>query len=258
MRERGSGSGASDEPTPGKLTQDIQIAETLIEDIIAWRYEPGSWIREREVAQRFSVSHAPVREAFRHVARAGFVEVVPWRGVRVIELNLRNATETFEVWKALFGAICRLAADRLGSDQHLELLRLLEQYETSVASTHDLQAHTAAGSRLARFIAEGVDAPLADEMFHRVCQLARWQQNLLTEEQLADLDYEPNRAAARQFRVLCGALIARDADHADAAAREFLSITQAHTLAALVAGDRSKRQAIQPAQLSSVKKTPLR
>ena len=48
-------------------TQDRVIARLLIDDIVAWRIAPGSWLREREVAQRFGVSHAPVREAFRHI-----------------------------------------------------------------------------------------------------------------------------------------------------------------------------------------------
>lgn len=48
-------------------TQDRVIARLLTDDIVEWRIRPGSWLREREIAERFGVSHAPVREAFRHL-----------------------------------------------------------------------------------------------------------------------------------------------------------------------------------------------
>src|SRR3546814_2256525 len=44
-------------------TQDRVIARLLTDDIVEWRIPPGSWLREREIAARFGVSHAPVREA---------------------------------------------------------------------------------------------------------------------------------------------------------------------------------------------------
>src|SRR3546814_14970488 len=61
-------------------TQDRVIARLLTDDIVEWRIPPGSWLREREIAARFGVSHAPVRAAFRRLARIGLVKVVPWRG----------------------------------------------------------------------------------------------------------------------------------------------------------------------------------
>ena len=62
-----------DEQAP---THDRVIARLLTDDIVEWRIPPGAWLREREIAARFDVSHAPVREAFRHLARIGLVKVV--------------------------------------------------------------------------------------------------------------------------------------------------------------------------------------
>src|SRR3546814_6040270 len=61
-------------------TQDRVIARLLTDDIVEWRIPPGSWLREREIAARFGVSHAPVREAFRPTGRIGLAQVRPWRG----------------------------------------------------------------------------------------------------------------------------------------------------------------------------------
>src|SRR3546814_17123307 len=82
-------------------------------DIVEWRSPPGSWLREREIAARFGVSHAPVREAFRHLARIGLVKVVPWRGTYVIDIAEHAATEVYELWQSLFSIVCRLSAAKM-------------------------------------------------------------------------------------------------------------------------------------------------
>ena len=81
-------SGAASRESPAEPTLDRQIADHIMQDIIDWRLEPGHWIREREVAERFGVSHGPVREAFRHLSREGFVEIVPWRDAAASRLEI--------------------------------------------------------------------------------------------------------------------------------------------------------------------------
>src|SRR3546814_5273206 len=81
------------------------ISRLLIDDIVVLRSPPGTCLREREIAARFDVSHAPVREAFRHLASIGLVKVVPWRGAYAIDVDDHGADEIYELWKALFGVV---------------------------------------------------------------------------------------------------------------------------------------------------------
>jgi DNA-binding GntR family transcriptional regulator len=110
-------------------TLDRQVADAVMEDIIAWRIPPGSWIRERQIAQRFNVSHGPVREAFRHLSQAGFINVVPWRGAHVIEMTPHTVHEIYTLWSSLFSVICRLAAERIGDEDLPRLEELVTDYE---------------------------------------------------------------------------------------------------------------------------------
>jgi DNA-binding FadR family transcriptional regulator len=69
------------------LPLDVEIANRLIREIIGLKLAPGSWLREQEIAARFGVSRSPVREALRHIAKQGFVEMHPWRGAQLVELS---------------------------------------------------------------------------------------------------------------------------------------------------------------------------
>lgn len=214
-------------------TQDLQIADALIADIVEWRYVPGEWIREREVAARFGVSHAPVREAFRHVAREGFVEVVPWRGARVTEIDVSAANDIFELWIATFAAICGRSATRMRDDEHVEMLRLLKIYEASIDDTADTMVHTRTAYAVGRYIADCARAPLIDQTLWRVGRLARWQHALLPADQFEALQRAPGHESARRLRRLCGAIIAHDPEMARTEARDFLSLSVAYMVEAI-------------------------
>lgn len=218
----------------GKIerTQDRQIADALIEDIVEWRIPPGSWIREREVAERFGVSHAPVREAFRHVANTGFINVVPWRGAHVIEVDRHAVTQVFELWKALFGVACRLAAPNFTDADTVELAGRLDEYERLVHESRNTFEHLAASNRIGAFIARHSDATLANELLNRIALFARWQHHVIREDHFnADAAIE----SAVLYRVLAKALDARDPDAADMAARALLGHLQQRSMEPLEA-----------------------
>ncbi len=207
-------------------TQDRVIARLLTDDIVAWRIPPGSWLREREIAERFDVSHAPVREAFRHLSRIGLVKVVPWRGTFVIDIDQHAATEVYELWKSLFGVVCRLASTEMSDRDGRELLHRLVEYKDVTQRTENTFEHIKVSNRIGRFIAKRSNAPLALELLDRIALLARWQHNVYTNSYIEEHGNEAGRRSAVLYEKLCRHIVAREGDAADAAARELIAVTQ--------------------------------
>ena len=211
------------EPADDAPTQDRLIADALIEDIVEWRIPPGSWIREREIAERFGVSHAPVREAFRHVAHIGFIQVVPWRGAHVIEIDRHAATEVLELWKAMFGVVCRLAATEMTEEDGAELMRRLDGYKKVVHETTNTFEHLAVSNRVGAFIARRCGGALATDMLDRIALFARWQHHVIAPGYFSD---DAGRRSYDLYAVLCRHIVAHEPDAADAAARALLGHLQ--------------------------------
>ena len=207
-------------------TQDRVIARLLTDDIVAWRIAPGAWLREREIAARFGVSHAPVREAFRHLSRIGLVKVVPWRGTFVIDVDDHAANEVYELWKSLFGVVCRLACAEMSDRDGRELMHRLVEYRDVTQRTENTFAHINVSNRIGRFIAKRSNAPLALELLDRVALLARWQHNVYTDSYIETHGNEAGRRSAILYEALCRHIVAREGDAADAAARELIAVTQ--------------------------------
>lgn len=78
-----------------------QIADQLEAAILAGEARPGQAIVETDVAERFGVSRAPVREAIQILANRGLVVVEPYRGSHVRKLERRDVEEVYAIRIAL-------------------------------------------------------------------------------------------------------------------------------------------------------------
>lgn len=210
-------------------TQDRIIAEALIEDIVEWRIPPGSWIREREIAQRFGVSHAPVREAFRQVAHIGFVRIVPWRGAHVIDVEMHAAMQVLELWKSTFGVVCRFAARAISKEETSELLVMLDAYQELVRETRNTLHHMEMGVRIGQFITAHSRAELAADIMRRLTLFARWQHHVVGDDPyLSAYTVHPGIESAALYATLGARISARDPDGAEAAAHALIRFQQLH------------------------------
>jgi DNA-binding GntR family transcriptional regulator len=80
------------EPLPDHGLADA-LAERLRADIQSGVYAPGDRLIERRLADRFGVSHIPLREALARLVEEGLVVRPPRRGARVASLSPRMLEE---------------------------------------------------------------------------------------------------------------------------------------------------------------------
>lgn len=103
------------------------IRRTLEHLIISGEFADGERLDEIRLAERFSVSRTPLREAFQTLAATGLLELVPRRGAYVRHPSIIELVEMFEVMAELEGMCGRLAARRLSEQGRAELSQLHEQ-----------------------------------------------------------------------------------------------------------------------------------
>lgn len=89
------------------------IADELEGLILQGTFTDGARLDEVQLAERFSVSRTPVREALQRLALSGLVEQIPRRGVFVRQPGPVELLEMFEVMAELEAVAARLAATRI-------------------------------------------------------------------------------------------------------------------------------------------------
>lgn len=88
----------------------------------------GSKISEPELARRFNVSRAPLREALARLERCHLVQRIPNAGARVVSLSTENLLSLYQIREELEGLACRLAAENMPESEIEEMRQLLDKH----------------------------------------------------------------------------------------------------------------------------------
>ncbi|MCU0901977.1 MAG: GntR family transcriptional regulator [Cypionkella sp.] len=100
-------------PTPLRMADAVR--EELEQMIVTGVFANGERLDEVRLAEKFSVSRTPLREAFQGLAASGLLELLPHRGAFVRIPGCAEMVEMFEVMAELEAMCGRLAARRLGA-----------------------------------------------------------------------------------------------------------------------------------------------
>ena len=127
------------------------IYDALRAEILDCRIAPGEEMREQELAARYDVSRAPVREALLRLARDHLVTVQPRQGYRVAPISLTDAAELLQLRVVLETACVGVAAAEASNDilRGLDELRIFEPAGDFIAynRTFHKALATASGNR---------------------------------------------------------------------------------------------------------------
>lgn len=82
-----------------------QIAQQVVESILAQKLAPGERLGEQELADLFTVSRTQVREALMQLQARGFVEVRPRKGWYVVEPSVNDARDAFSARRIIEAGI---------------------------------------------------------------------------------------------------------------------------------------------------------
>jgi len=91
---------------------NIDIYNRLRERIIYLTYEPGTILKEQELAKEFGVSRTPLRTVLSRLEWEHLVKILPRTGILVMELELNTITNVFQARLELEAVIGTMAAQR--------------------------------------------------------------------------------------------------------------------------------------------------
>jgi DNA-binding GntR family transcriptional regulator len=97
------------------MSSQSEIAQQVVESILAQKLAPGDRLGEQELADLFSVSRTLVREALMQLQARGFVEVRPRKGWYVVEPSFDEAREAFAARRVIETGMLRDAGRPLQS-----------------------------------------------------------------------------------------------------------------------------------------------
>lgn len=148
-------------PAVGKMPLSEKVYRILVQSIVDGELPPGTKLQEKHVAKQMEVSATPVREAFKKLAGDGFIEIVPYCGAIVKELDEEEIREAYHCRIALEKMALEDAIDRFNDDTLKQLFDIIEKEKETEGimevsrlnkSFHDIIYLTADNTMLCRLI----------------------------------------------------------------------------------------------------------
>jgi DNA-binding GntR family transcriptional regulator len=93
------------------------ITESLLADVVHGRLRAGEHLVTQRLADRFGVSHTPIREALISLAGLGLVQILPNRGAAVKAVTPRDVREVLQVRRLLECQAARSACGRIPPEE---------------------------------------------------------------------------------------------------------------------------------------------
>ena len=116
-----------------KTTRAGDAYQCLKQEIRENRIPPGFQSPEPELAERFGVSRATLREALIRLQAEGLVELIPRRGARVLPIRADDMKEIYEILSSLEpDAAASLAASKPSAQDLLPLEQAAEDMEAAL------------------------------------------------------------------------------------------------------------------------------
>lgn len=192
------------------------IVQSLLAEIFQGQRHPGERLVTQELADRFGVSHTPIREALISLSGIGIIDLVPNRGAVVRGVTARDVREVCQVRSILECKATRLACGRLDRAElqtlAAELRRLRDRPPAGIADFIDQarQADTCLHDRIAGSCG---NAFLAQEL-RRLKVLFRAFRDVAYIRHEARNDHRRLVGEAAEHLAIVDALLAGDADSA--------------------------------------------
>ena len=168
----------------GGASMSERVFGLISRAIIRGEIEPGAGMTEPDLARRFGISRAPLREALRRLEEQQLLERNPYRGMRVTALSRTMVEELFEIREELEGLACRRAATRITDADVVQLRAALAAERDAIrdqardrpaevavlasSGPHTLTAKIAANGELVKILDSAIWRLLRADYWRRV------------------------------------------------------------------------------------------
>jgi DNA-binding GntR family transcriptional regulator len=192
------------------------IVESLLAEVCQGRLRAGGHLVTRELAERFGVSHTPIREALVALAGIGIVDLLPNRGAIVRRVTGDEVREICEVRSVLECEATRSACGRIRLGELHALAEELRQLQAAKPATGNgfIDHARAVDNRLHDLIAASCGNSFLAKELGRLKVLFRAFRDVSWEQEEARNDFHRLAEESGEHLAIVEGLIAGDAEKA--------------------------------------------
>ncbi len=175
-----------------KQTYSEQVADYIKTCILNGELSPGDQIKEVELAEKLSISRAPIREALQILSREGLLHSMPQKGKYIATLTAKEIRDSYFTGGVLEGASTANSIDLFTETDFSDLEELVEEMRGIAETGGSLSRLAELDDGFHGILFSKTDNDLLVDLSRRSCQgiskflLFRHWQNLFSPEEIHD------------------------------------------------------------------------
>jgi DNA-binding GntR family transcriptional regulator len=187
------------------------VVRSVLTDVFQGRVRAGERLVTQTLADRFGVSHTPIREALIELAGIGVIDLLPNKGAVVRKVTARDVREVCQVRRSLECLATRRACGRIDPDALAGLAAETEALTAGATTADAVATARDVDDRLHDLIAASCGNSFLRAELARLKTLFRAFRDVAWEQEAERNDYHRIAVEAREHRDLIRALAAADA-----------------------------------------------
>jgi DNA-binding GntR family transcriptional regulator len=187
------------------------IVRGVLTDIFHGTYRAGERLVTETLANRFGVSHTPIREALIELRGMGVVDLLPNRGAVVCRVTARNVLEVCQVRKVLECEAVRGAARNADRGHVAALAGEIRHHSAAPANEQAVARARELDDRLHDLIRESCGNAFLSAELERLRTLFHTFRDVTWDLELARKDFHRIKVEADEHLAIADALVAGDA-----------------------------------------------
>jgi len=216
-----------------------QVRDAVVTEIAEGKLRPGERVIQEQLAQELGVSRQPVQQALLLLRKQGILREAPGRGLIVAPMDLDHVRHLYDIRSVLEGLAFRKAAERNAARARAEGPALIAAGRAAVAQG-SVAAMIAADLAFHDFIYELSGNPLVKPAME-----AQWTHTQRVMGEVLMRDERPRDIWA-QHEDMLGLVMAGDAEGAERAAREHVTLAADFMIARLTNEEPDPGRRVEP------------
>lgn len=198
------------------------MLDQLRDAIIRGEHPPGSSLSEGALAEAYTTSRTPIREAIQQLQSEGLVEVVPRVGTFVREPSRRELAELFQIKACLEGLGAQLLAQR-GFIAETELLQANVADSERAVANGDVERYVQLVHDFHGLIIQGADSNMLATQYRNLMNQLAYHRIVVS-----TLSQSPQRMAVSldEHRTVLSRIVDKDGFGAEFAMRDHVHSSQ--------------------------------
>ena len=160
------------------LSLKDRVYQNIKYQILIGYLKPGTRLLEEELAKAMNISRAPIREAFNHLEKEGFVTIIPRKGAAVSMITIQTIEDIFEIRENLESLAIKNSIGKISMENLEKIGNQFKKFMNKPTNAENRMQYLALDKEFHNLLIENCGNKKLIEILYNLQEQIHWIRNI--------------------------------------------------------------------------------